>query len=92
MGLELGWLMSSGTLAEVAKWDSLGRMDVLRIEELMVDCVVGVYPHERNASQPLRVDIEMRLHTETSAVKESLRSTIDYAATASQVVKPLRTC
>jgi hypothetical protein len=50
MGLELGWLMSSETLAEVAKWDSLGRMDVLRIEELMVDCVVGVYPHERNAS------------------------------------------
>jgi hypothetical protein len=42
--------MSSETLAEVAKWDSLGRMDVLRIEELMVDCVVGVYPHERNAS------------------------------------------
>ena len=52
----------------------------------MVDCVVGVYPHERNASQPLRVDVEMRLQTETSAVKESLRSTIDYAATASQLV------
>lgn len=67
-------------------------MDVLRIEELMVDCVVGVYPHERNASQPLRVDIEMRLQTETSAVKESLRSTIDYAATASQVVFLLRSC
>jgi dihydroneopterin aldolase len=34
----------------------------------------------------------MRLHTETSAVKESLRSTIDYAATASQVVFLLRSC
>jgi len=67
-------------------------MDVLRIEELMVDCIVGVYPHERNASQPLRVDIEMRLQTEASAVKESLRSTIDYAATASQVVFLLRSC
>jgi len=84
--------MSSATLAEVSKWDSLGRMDVLRIEELMVDCVVGVYPHERNASQPLRVDVEMRLQTETSAVKESLRSTIDYAATASQLVFLLRSC
>ena len=56
-------------------------MDVLRIEELMVDCVVGVYPHERNASQPLRVDVEMRLDTEASAVKESFSSTVDYAAT-----------
>jgi len=67
-------------------------MDVLRIEKLMVDCVVGVYPHERNASQPLRVDVEMRLSTEGSAVKESLRSTVDYAATASQLVFLLRSC
>jgi dihydroneopterin aldolase len=67
-------------------------MDVLRIEELMVDCVVGVYPHERNASQPLRVDVEMRLETETSAIKERLRSTVDYAATASQLVFLLRSC
>lgn len=67
-------------------------MDVLRIEELMVDCVVGVYPHERNASQPLRIDVEMRLDTEASAVKESLRSTVDYAATASQLVFLLRSC
>ena len=67
-------------------------MDVLRIEELMVDCVVGVYPHERNASQPLRVDIEMRLSTEDSAIRESLRSTVDYASTAAQVVFLLRSC
>jgi len=67
-------------------------MDVLRIEKLMVDCVVGMYPHERNASQPLRVDVEMRLDTETSAVKESLRFTVDYAATASQLVFLLRSC
>lgn len=67
-------------------------MDVLRIEELMVDCVVGVYPHERNASQPLRVDVEMRLATEKSAVRESLRYTVDYAATASQLVFLLRSC
>lgn len=67
-------------------------MDVLRIEELMVDCVVGVYPHERNASQPLRIDVEMRLCTEASAVKESLRATIDYAAVASQLVFLLRSC
>lgn len=84
--------MRSGTLAEVRKWDSLGGMDVLRIEELMVDCVVGVYPHERNAPQPLRVDVEMRLQTETSAVKESLRATIDYAAAASQLAFLLRSC
>jgi dihydroneopterin aldolase len=67
-------------------------VDILRIEELVVDCVVGVYPHERNASQPLRVDIEMRLSTEDSAVRESLRRTVDYASTAAQIVFLLRSC
>lgn len=84
--------MGCGTLAEVTKCDSLRPVDVLRIEELMVDCVVGVYPHERNASQPLRVDVEMRYSIEPAAVKESLRSTVDYAAIASQLVFLLRSC
>lgn len=84
--------MRSGTLAEATKCDSLGRVDILRIEELMVECVVGMYPHERNGSQPLRVDVEMRLDTEPAAVKESLRSTVDYATTASQLVFLLRSC
>ena len=67
-------------------------MDVLRISNLTVDCVVGVYPHERNASQPLQVDIEMRLDTEKAAMKESVKQTVDYAATASQLVFLLRSC
>lgn len=65
-------------------------MDVLRIEELMVDCVVGVYPHERDTPQPLRVDVEMHLDTEPAGVKESFAHTIDYAATASELVFLLR--
>ena len=67
-------------------------MDVLRIEELLVDCVVGVYPHERDTVQPLRVDVEMRLETEAAGVKESFTSTVDYAATASQLAFLLRSC
>lgn len=67
-------------------------MDVIRISDLTVDCVVGVYPHERDASQPLTVDVEMWLDTEPAAVKESIRSTVDYAATTSQLVFLLRTC
>ena len=67
-------------------------MDVLRIEGLKVDCVVGVYPHERNASQPLDVDVEMRLDTEPAALKERVSLTVDYAATASQLVFLLRSC
>ncbi len=66
--------------------------DVLRIDDLRVDCVVGVWPHERNASQPLHVDLEMRFDTRPAALRESVRDTVDYAAVASQVVFLLRSC
>ena len=37
--------------------------DVISIEGLSVDCVVGVYPHERTEPQPLRVDLQIALDT-----------------------------
>lgn len=67
-------------------------MDVLRIEGLAVDCVVGVYPHERDSVQPLLVDVELRLPTELAASRESLRLTVDYAATAAQLSFLLQSC
>ncbi|MEZ4288200.1 MAG: dihydroneopterin aldolase [Polyangiales bacterium] len=67
-------------------------MDVLRINDLMVDCVVGVYPHERHASQPLRVDIAMHLNTERAATEETVRYTAHYAHVAAHVVFLLRSC
>jgi len=67
-------------------------MDVLRIEKLVVECVVGVYPQERDVAQPLRVDVEMRVDTEAAATKESFVSTVDYAATAAQLAFLLQSC
>ena len=58
----------------------------------MVDCVVGVYPHERDVPQPLRVDAEVRLPTEAAALKESLQSTLDYGAVAAQLAFLLQSC
>jgi len=66
--------------------------DIVRIEGLTVDCVVGLYPHERHASQPLHVDLAMTLDTEPAAVSEKVKRTVDYAATTAQVVFLLRSC
>src|SRR5689334_22324315 len=66
--------------------------DVIAIEGLRVDCVVGVHPHERDVLQPLRIDVELRLDTEAAAVRERLRSSVDYAATAAQIAFLLRSC
>ena len=59
--------------------------DIVAISDLRVDCVVGLYPHERQDPQPLRADIELSLDTERAAATEQLRWSVDYAAIAAQI-------
>lgn len=66
--------------------------DVISIEGLSVDCVVGVYPHERSRPQPLRVDLRMALDTARAGAKQRLRDTVDYAMIASQIAFLLQSC
>lgn len=66
--------------------------DVISIRGLRVDCVVGVYPHERDRVQPLEVDVHVGLDTRRAGERERLAHTIDYAATANQIAFLLRSC
>lgn len=68
------------------------RRDVIAIEGLVTNCVVGVYPHERDTPQPLRLDLYMELDTRTAATRERLRDSIDYAAIAGQLSFLLGAC
>lgn len=70
----------------------MAKGDVIAIEGLTVSCVVGVYPHERNTPQPLRVDLYLEVETRKAAELERLRETIDYAAVAAQLTFLLRAC
>jgi dihydroneopterin aldolase len=68
------------------------RRDVIAIEGLVVDCVVGVYPHERDTPQPLRVDLYLELDTRAAAKHERLRESVNYAAIATQLEFLLGAC
>ncbi len=70
----------------------MSKADVIALEGLVVNCVVGVYPHERDTPQPLRVDLYMEVETRNAAERERLRETVDYAAVAAQVAFVLTTC
>jgi dihydroneopterin aldolase len=70
----------------------VARTDVIALEGLVVDCVVGVYPHERNTLQPLKVDLYMEVGTRRAAEHERLRDTVDYAVVAAEVQFLLTTC
>jgi dihydroneopterin aldolase len=68
------------------------RRDVIAIEGLVVDCVVGVYPHERDTLQPLRVDLYLELDTRSAGARERLRESVNYAAIAAQLEFLLGAC
>ena len=66
--------------------------DWIRIRGLEVDCVVGVYPHERGTPQRLKLDAELCLDTETAGRSEHIRDSVDYAALSAQLAFLLRSC
>jgi dihydroneopterin aldolase len=57
----------------------MAAMDKLSLTGLRVDCIVGVYPPERNTPQPLGLDLTLHLDTRPAAEDARLRDTVDYA-------------
>lgn len=66
--------------------------DWIWIRELEVDCVVGVYRHERTRVQPLRVQVGLCLDTEVAGKSERLRDSVDYEALTAQIAFLLTSC
>src|SRR3546814_18530349 len=48
--------------AEFSRWKSA--VDEIFIEGLRIDCVIGVYDHERDVPQPLQFDLRLRFDAE----------------------------
>lgn len=66
-------------------------LDVISIQGLQVQCIVGLYPHERTNPQPVELDVALHLHT--SSVHElGIRGTVDYALIASEIEFLLTRC
>ena len=62
-----------------------GRADCISVSNLQLECIVGIFAHERARPQPLRIDIEMEVDVRAAARTESCTTTIDYVAVAEQV-------
>ena len=48
------------------------------LKDLRIDCIVGIYPHERVELQPLFVDIEVDHDFDAAAAAEHVDTTVDY--------------
>ena len=58
---------------------------VLRVVDVEVECLIGVYPEERRTPQPLKVGLSFELDTRRAAQEESLEHTVDYARVIGEV-------
>jgi dihydroneopterin aldolase len=75
----------SATFAALPR-DAQGRpLDVIELNRLSVQCIVGVYPAERGTPQPLDLDVALYLDTRRAATAGSLRDTVDYARLAGEL-------
>lgn len=61
--------------------------DIVFIEALKVDTVIGVYEWEKTIQQTLQFDIEMRTDIRQAAQVDDLSKTVDYAVVAEDIVK-----
>lgn len=60
-------------------------MDLIVIRGLRVETIVGHYPHEREAAQPLDFDVEMAIPNPSVYQSDRLHDTINYAAVADYI-------
>ena len=55
------------------------------LENLNVECIVGVEPHERLARQPLSIDVVLAPHVQHWDGKTTLQQTLDYVLIQQQI-------
>lgn len=62
-----------------------GKIDTIRIEQLELDCLIGINPWERLTKQRITVDITMDVDLSAAGRSDSIRDTVDYRVVAKAV-------
>lgn len=65
-------------------------MDFIRIEQLELECIVGVRPRERRKKQPVRLDLGLGLDVSRAGRTGRIALTCDYDRIASETTTLLR--
>lgn len=60
-------------------------MDIVYIQDLSIDTVIGVYDWERECRQTVRLSLEMETDIRMAAAHEDLSHTLDYNAIAQRL-------
>lgn len=61
-------------------------MDIVFIEDLRVDTVIGIYDWERNIRQTVTLDLEMVFDNRVPAASDRIEDTLDYKRVAKRLI------
>ena len=49
------------------------------LKQVRIECIVGVYAHERDHPQPIELDLELDYDFEAAAASDTIGDAVDYA-------------
>ena len=61
-------------------------MDIVFIEDLRIETVIGIYDWERNIRQTVALDVEMAFDNTRPAASDRIADTLDYKAVAKRLI------
>ena len=62
-------------------------MDIVFIEDLRIETVIGIYDWERKIRQPIVLDIEMAFDNTVPAATDDIKDTLDYKAVSKRLIQ-----
>ena len=61
-------------------------MDIVFINELRIDTIIGIYDWERKVKQTISLDLEMGADIRASAATDAIDDTLNYKAVAKRLI------
>jgi dihydroneopterin aldolase len=61
------------------------------LHDLRIDCIVGIYPHERDNTQTVMLDLELDYDFGAAALSDAIPDAVDYDAVVSMVTELIQT-
>jgi len=61
-------------------------MDIVFIEDLRIDTVIGIYDWERKIRQTIALDLEMAFDNRRPAASDKIEDTLDYKQVAKRLI------
>ncbi|MCX6126901.1 MAG: dihydroneopterin aldolase [Proteobacteria bacterium] len=67
-------------------------LDQVQLTGMLLSCVIGIFPNERQRKQPVTIDLCLYLNTRKAAKSTNIHDTLDYGAAVKEVSFILEQC